>query len=43
LTYEYRLNGDRLLLEAVDERSASGEVPPRVDMTRERLTLRRVE
>ncbi len=43
LTYEFRIEGDMLFLDAVDERSSGGIVPPNYEATRERLKLRRVE
>ena len=43
LTYEFRIDGDMLFLDAVDERSSSGIVPPNYDATREKLKLRRIE
>jgi hypothetical protein len=43
LTYEYRIDGDMLFLDAVEETSSGGIVPANYDATRERLKLRRVE
>lgn len=43
LTYEFRIERDMLFLDAVDEKSSGGIVPPNYDATRERLKLRRVE
>lgn len=43
LTYEFRVDGDMLFLDAVDERSSAGIVPPNYDATGERLKLRRIE
>ncbi len=43
LTYEFRIEGDMLFLEAVDERSPGGVVPPNYDAIREKLKLRRIE
>jgi hypothetical protein len=43
LTYEFRIEGDMLFLESIDERTAAGIVPPDFDSIRERLVLRRVD
>lgn len=43
LTYEYRIQGDMLFLDAVEERSSGGIVPPNYDASRERLKLHRVK
>ncbi len=43
LTYEFRIERDMLFLEAVDERTSSGIVPPNYDATREKLKLRRMK
>ena len=43
LTYEFRIEGDMLFLDAVEEQSADGVAPPDYDATRERLKLRRIE
>lgn len=43
LTYEFRIEGDYLVLEAVEEKSAGNIAPPNYEATRERLRLRRIE
>ena len=42
LTYEFRIEGDELTLEAVDEKSADNITPPNYEKNREKLRLRRV-
>jgi hypothetical protein len=43
LTYEFRVAGDTLFLEAIDEKTADGVMPPDYESTREILKLVRVE
>jgi hypothetical protein len=43
LTYEFRITGDTLFLEAIDEKTADGIAPPNYEATREKLKLVRIE